>query len=244
MRAEGITLTLVAQQSSAQGGQLAQQAQGAQGAQQAQARADAAAALRKAVEQVRAAEIEARNASQNANIEARQAQAEAQAAAAEARAIAQQARMQADAARQGLPIPDAPTRVHVDNNGRVIVEDISGTHASRGELPPGFPTDVPPNAANVAYMFFVTMAVIAIGIPLARAFGRWLDRRTAAPPQISADVTARLERIEQAVETVALEVERISEGQRFTSKLMAELRQLPQLEGVRAEASRIAEPRR
>ena len=34
--------------------------------------------------------------------------------------------------------------------------------------------------------------------------------------------TARLERIEQAVEAVAIEVERIAEAQRFSAKLMAE----------------------
>ncbi len=33
---------------------------------------------------------------------------------------------------------------------------------------------------------------------------------------------ARLARIEQAVEAIALEVERISEGQRFTTKLLSE----------------------
>ena len=38
----------------------------------------------------------------------------------------------------------------------------------------------------------------------------------------SPDVTARLERIEQAVEAVAIEVERIAEAQRFSAKLMAE----------------------
>ena len=35
-------------------------------------------------------------------------------------------------------------------------------------------------------------------------------------------VEARLERIEQAVDTIAIEIERVSEGQRFTSKLLAE----------------------
>jgi hypothetical protein len=33
---------------------------------------------------------------------------------------------------------------------------------------------------------------------------------------------ARLERIEQAVDSVAIEVERISEGQRFTTKLLSD----------------------
>jgi hypothetical protein len=40
--------------------------------------------------------------------------------------------------------------------------------------------------------------------------------------RIPTEVTSRLERIEQAVDAVALEVERISEGQRFTTKLLSE----------------------
>jgi hypothetical protein len=34
--------------------------------------------------------------------------------------------------------------------------------------------------------------------------------------------SARLQRIEQAIEAMAIEVERISEGQRFTTKLLAD----------------------
>jgi hypothetical protein len=41
-------------------------------------------------------------------------------------------------------------------------------------------------------------------------------------PRIPNEVAGRLERIEQAVEAVAIEVERISEGQRFTTKLLSE----------------------
>jgi hypothetical protein len=36
------------------------------------------------------------------------------------------------------------------------------------------------------------------------------------------ELEARLERIEQAVDTIALEMERIGEGQRFVTKLLAE----------------------
>jgi hypothetical protein len=36
------------------------------------------------------------------------------------------------------------------------------------------------------------------------------------------EILARLERIEQSVEAVAVEMERIGEGQRFTTKLLAE----------------------
>jgi hypothetical protein len=36
------------------------------------------------------------------------------------------------------------------------------------------------------------------------------------------DVEARLDRIEQAVEAIAIEMERVGEGQRFVTKLLAE----------------------
>jgi len=83
---------------------------------------------------------------------------------------------------------------------------------------------IPPEAVELAKTFFFTVAVIALGIPLIRAFTRRGDRPSLRD-STSADVTARLERIEQAVEAVAIEVERIAEAQRFSAKLMAEQQQ-------------------
>jgi hypothetical protein len=62
--------------------------------------------------------------------------------------------------------------------------------------------------------------VVAIGLPLARAYARRMDSRPAE--STSPDVAARLERMEQAIDSIAVEVERISEGQRFTTRLLAE----------------------
>jgi hypothetical protein len=56
-----------------------------------------------------------------------------------------------------------------------------------------------------------------------------------AKTKIAPEVTSRLERIEQAVDAIAIEVERISEGQRFTTKLLTERAN---------DASRLTEPRR
>ena len=68
----------------------------------------------------------------------------------------------------------------------------------------------------------MTMIVLlAVGVPFVRALVRRWERQPlqqAVPPEVA----ARLERIEQAVDAVAIEVERISEGQRFTTKLLAE----------------------
>jgi hypothetical protein len=73
----------------------------------------------------------------------------------------------------------------------------------------------------VPIAFFVCAAVTAIGVPLARAFARRMDR-DGIQPGASHDVTSRLERMEQALDSIAIEVERISEGQRFTTKLLSE----------------------
>src|SRR5215216_5159197 len=73
----------------------------------------------------------------------------------------------------------------------------------------------------VPIALFVCAAVTAIGVPIAKAFARRLDReprQASLPPEIA----GRLERMEQSIDSIAIEVERISEGQRFTTKLLAE----------------------
>ena len=89
----------------------------------------------------------------------------------------------------------------------------------------GVPPDViPPGAIEIVQSFFLTIAVIALGIPIIRAITRRWERGVPPLPQAAPDVVARLERIEQAVEAVAVEVERIAEAQRFSAKLLAEQR--------------------
>lgn len=73
----------------------------------------------------------------------------------------------------------------------------------------------------IPIVLFVCGAVTAIGVPIARAYARRLER-TPSQPSIAPEVMARLERMEQALDSIAIEVERISEGQRFTTKLLAE----------------------
>jgi hypothetical protein len=66
---------------------------------------------------------------------------------------------------------------------------------------------------SVAY----SVTVIAKAAVAHRREGARLERESA--PSLT---DTRLARIEQAVEAIALEVERISEGQRFTTKLLSE----------------------
>jgi hypothetical protein len=73
----------------------------------------------------------------------------------------------------------------------------------------------------VPIAFFVTTIVLAIGIPLVRGVVRRWDKRNALPAT-QPDTAARLERIEQAIDAMSIEVERIAEGQRFVTRLMAD----------------------
>lgn len=73
----------------------------------------------------------------------------------------------------------------------------------------------------VPIAFFVMVATIALGVPLVRARIRERERRSS-PGIADAQSAERLARIEAAVESIAIEVERISEAQRFTTKLLSE----------------------
>ncbi len=75
--------------------------------------------------------------------------------------------------------------------------------------------------AETMVMLASIMGATFILHPIARAIGRYLDRRASLPPAPRGD-DQRLERIEAAVESIAIEIERISEGQRFTTNLLAE----------------------
>ena len=72
----------------------------------------------------------------------------------------------------------------------------------------------------VPIVMFSMIPVVAIGVPLARAYARRLESRPTTA--IPTEVTARLERMEQAIDSIAIEVERISEGQRFTTRLLTD----------------------
>jgi hypothetical protein len=82
---------------------------------------------------------------------------------------------------------------------------------------------IPQQVVDISIAFFLTVAFIIVGLPLARAFARRMDRRSGTA-QIPQEVTSQLGQISQAVDAIALEVERISEGQRFTTRLLSEQR--------------------
>jgi len=71
------------------------------------------------------------------------------------------------------------------------------------------------------------LVTIVLGFPIVRLITKWLEPRPVPPRELST-ISGRLEKIEAAVDAIAIEVERISESQRFTSRLQSE-QQSPRL---------------
>ena len=67
--------------------------------------------------------------------------------------------------------------------------------------------------------------LMVLGVVYAWRRFRKKRSRTEPQPQIARESNDRLERLEQGVEAIAIEVERISEGQRFVTKLLSETRE-------------------
>ena len=85
----------------------------------------------------------------------------------------------------------------------------------------------------VTALFFATVIILSLGIPLVRAFSRRQDQ-LARSSTLSPELSIRLDRIESMIETVAVEVERLSEGQRFTTRLLSEAAVQPAVQPQRA----------
>lgn len=51
---------------------------------------------------------------------------------------------------------------------------------------------------------------------------RWKRRATELPSQLGGESAQRLERLENGMEAIAIEIERVSEGQRFVTRLLSE----------------------
>lgn len=116
------------------------------------------------------------------------------------------------------PVPPVPPQP-----GQFTIRRPDGTQTVVSVGPRAFDNAIPPQAVDITIAFFITIAIIIIGLPLARAFARRMDRRSAGG-QVPTEVATQIAHLNQAVDAIAVEVERISEGQRFTTRLLTEQR--------------------
>ncbi|MFL5505023.1 MAG: hypothetical protein ACJ799_13550 [Gemmatimonadaceae bacterium] len=87
------------------------------------------------------------------------------------------------------------------------------------------------------------LSIIFVLFPIAIGIGRTIWKRGsryAGPPPIFTETAQRLERLEGAVDAIAIEVERISEGQRFVTKLLSDGQAAPRLGVGEQEAIRVS----
>ena len=116
------------------------------------------------------------------------------------------------------PIPEGGGRLIVDKRG-------DQTIFTTTEAPPQFLTLVD-RAQETAFGLMALLAAIVILGPFARMYARRIERRSEIAPvnANSALLQQQLLQLQQSMDAMSVEVERISESQRFQSRLMSETR--------------------
>lgn len=138
------------------------------------------------------------------------------------------------------PIPAMPARAGGATGGQPAAPVIAGPEGAPAGQPapapaqgPGIPTTQPPDipfdpnllvreSIPIVGMSLAMVIVIFIGLPLTLAFTRRLGKRELAGVVQAKDLQPQLRQLQESVDAMAIEIERISEAQRFQAKLMAE----------------------
>jgi hypothetical protein len=98
-----------------------------------------------------------------------------------------------------------------------IQRDQARTLTLRPPTVPELPPVEAPGLANAGFSMLILFMAPVVLILVYRLFTRGRARDGS-----SLDASARLQRMEQAIESIAMDVERIAEGQRFTTRILAE----------------------
>lgn len=124
----------------------------------------------------------------------------------------------------------------LDATGRALSSAPAGLAATTKASTAPFQAGIDPDTITA---IGTTFTIFVLG-PIAFSAARLIWKRGNLPPRPaqSTESAQRLDRIEQAVDAIAIEVERVSEGQRFMTRLLAEGHQFPGL----GDAARSADP--
>jgi hypothetical protein len=136
----------------------------------------------------------------------------------------------------------AAIQVRVDRLDREIremeraLENLSGQTGVAGQTGqrPTFTETRPPDFRNFPEpridpvpIIGTTLGILFVAFPLALTISRYIWKRsTSAPsPALSVEQTRRFDRLEQSVDAIAIEIERISENQRYLTRVLADSKQ-------------------
>ena len=137
----------------------------------------------------------------------------------------------AEASRRGLEarLADIDTRI-LDVERQLAAADaqVAQAAAQPGAVPPPQPrVSIPPRPPSLGnppeeYIVLGGMFMILVLFPLTIAYARRLWKRsTQVVSALPANLMERFAQLEQSVESIAIEVERIGEGQRFMTRVFA-----------------------
>ncbi len=98
------------------------------------------------------------------------------------------------------------------NAGRAVT---TGTGVPRQE-------QIPPEVIPIVGIVFGSLTVMLLGYPIIRFITRVIEKRLDRSALPASEVNAQLRTLQNSLDTMAIEIERISEAQRFQAKLMAE----------------------
>lgn len=144
-----------------------------------------------------------------------------------ARAAQDAAQDAAQAARDAAEVAREMAQQARDQAGQAVIVDLPPGQLSTST---GFPVDPQAIIREAIPIFGMTLSmivVIFIGWPIARAFARRIDRRNEVGVIRAEDLQPQIRQLQESIDTMAVELERISESQRFQAKLLAE-RALPE----------------
>jgi len=98
-----------------------------------------------------------------------------------------------------------------------------GSLTSAADLPRF--TNMDPDAVAALSGIFIIFVLAPIAFAAARMMWKRTNRPAAAP--LPDEASRRLERLEQGMDAIAIEIERVSEGQRFVTRLLSDAHGAP-----------------
>jgi hypothetical protein len=112
----------------------------------------------------------------------------------------------------------------IDETGKLLASAPAALASTRQQPTFGYG----PGSSNNMKEVIPIVAILSVFVlfPIAISIARSIWRRGSLPPAARPDreSTQRLERMEQAMDAIAIEIERVSEGQRFVTRLLSEQR--------------------
>jgi hypothetical protein len=138
-----------------------------------------------------------------------------------------------DLAKEISTTPDAASRVGLEDRLRLLDSrilqletDLATTGQQLSAAPTGLLSETsesqsPPEEEFMEGVLAGGFSVLAAASILVFLLRRRWKRRSKAAPQSAGVESGRLERLENGMEAIAIEIERISEGQRFVTKLLS-----------------------